>query len=93
MHLDQNHEKCSLSSVSTMPLSIARESDVADKTLDWQDQLTALLPRSGLMVYMMRLQTLEDMFGPELPALINAISTDKAGTQFVKEHGISAISR
>jgi hypothetical protein len=72
-------------------VSIARQTAPTGKTPDWHDQLDALLPKSGLLVHMIRVQTLSDMFGPELPALVNAMSTNKEAHEFIGEHGMFAI--
>jgi hypothetical protein len=58
---------------------------------DWKDQLNELLPGGGLLGFMMRVQTLQDMFGEELPALVGAIYAAPDARQFVKEHGMAAI--
>jgi hypothetical protein len=76
---------------SSERLSIARQTAPTGKTADWHDQLNQLLPKSGLLVHMIRVQTLSDMFGPELPALVNAMSTNKEAHQFIAEHGMFAI--
>jgi Domain of unknown function (DUF4157) len=76
---------------SSERVSIARQADRTGKTPDWHDQLDQLLPKSGLLGHMIRVQTLSDMFGPELPALVNAMSTNKEAHQFIAEHGMFAI--
>jgi hypothetical protein len=84
-------QSASLSAGSGARVSIARQTAPTGKTPDWHDQLDALLPTSGLLVHMIRVQTLTDMFGPELPALVNAMSTNKEAHEFIGEHGMFAI--
>ena len=71
--------------------SIARQKTPTGHTPDWNDQLNELLPQGGLLEHMMRVQTLSDLFGPELPALVNAMSTNKEAHEFIGQHGMSAI--
>jgi Domain of unknown function (DUF4157) len=71
--------------------SIARQTSPTGRTPDWHDQLNELLPKSGLLVHMMRVQTLSDVFGPELPALVNAMSANKEARELISQHGVSAI--
>jgi hypothetical protein len=71
--------------------TIARQTQPTGKTPNWRDQLNELLPKSGLLVHMMRVQTLSDLFGPELPALVNAMSVNKEAREFIGQHGMFAI--
>jgi len=71
--------------------SIARQTSPTGHTPDWNDQLNELLPQSGLLGHMMRVQILSDLFGPELPALVNSMSTNKEAREFIGQHGMSAI--
>jgi hypothetical protein len=76
---------------SPMPNTIARKENETAENQVWQDQLNALLPSGGLLSFMLRVQILENMFGPELPSIVAAITADKDAVQFVKDHGNSAI--
>jgi hypothetical protein len=71
--------------------TIARQTQPTSKTPDWHDQLNELLPKSGLLVHMMRVQTLSDLFGPELPVLVSAMSVNKEAREFIGQHGVFAI--
>ena len=68
-----------------------QQSGAAQQAANWRDRLDALLPGGGLLTSMMRVQTLQDMFGAELPFLVDAISANPDARQFVQEHSMSAI--
>ncbi len=63
----------------------------AGQAKDWQDQLNELFPHGGLITAMSRVQTLQDLFGEELPALVGAIYADTGARQFVQERGLTAV--